>query len=254
MLGPTELAPGVHALGSAIVNWYLVEDEGRLTAVDAGFPGFASTLEHDLARLGHSTTDVAAVVLTHSDSDHTGLAPRLRDAGARVLIHEADVPSLRRPGPKKGDASPRHMLPNLWRPLTRNIVRDTMRNGGLKLARIEDPETFVDGDVLDVPGNPRVVHTPGHTAGHCALLFESPRTLFAGDALVTHDLVTGGAGPRLMPHFTNEDNRACLESLDRIEDLDADLVLVGHGEPWRDGPAEAAREARAAAATEGSAR
>jgi hypothetical protein len=60
--------------------------------------------------------------------------------------------------------------------------------------------------------------------------------------------VTGGAGPRLMPPFTNEDNHACLGSLDRLEELDADLVLVGHGEPWRDGPAAAAREARAAAA------
>ncbi len=30
MRGPRELAPGVHGLGSELVNWYLVEDGGRI--------------------------------------------------------------------------------------------------------------------------------------------------------------------------------------------------------------------------------
>ena len=30
--------PGVHGVGSEMVNWYLVEEGGRLTAVDAGVP------------------------------------------------------------------------------------------------------------------------------------------------------------------------------------------------------------------------
>ncbi|MGH2948155.1 MAG: MBL fold metallo-hydrolase, partial [Solirubrobacteraceae bacterium] len=75
---PIEVAPGVYALGTDIVNWYLVEEQGRLSAVDAGLPGFADRLEADLARLGHRVGDVEAVVLTHSDGDHTGVAPRLR--------------------------------------------------------------------------------------------------------------------------------------------------------------------------------
>jgi glyoxylase-like metal-dependent hydrolase (beta-lactamase superfamily II) len=247
MKGPTEIAPGVYGLGSELVNWYVVEDGGRLTVVDAGHPGFADRLEDDLRGIGHSVADVAAVVLTHSDSDHTGIAPRLRDAGARVLIHSADTPALGKPGPKKGDASPRHFLPNLWRPFLRAMFADTFRNGGARPAKVEDPETFSDGDVLDVPGSPRVIHTPGHTGGHCAFLFEGRRALFVGDELITHELVTKGAGPRLMPHFTNEDNRACLTSLDRIEEVDADVVLFGHGAPWREGPAAAARQARSAA-------
>ena len=40
--GPTASAP--------LVNWYLVEDGDRLTAVDAGLPGFAEDLEEELAR------------------------------------------------------------------------------------------------------------------------------------------------------------------------------------------------------------
>jgi len=32
---PTEIASGVWRIGTELVNWYLVEDGGRLTVVDA---------------------------------------------------------------------------------------------------------------------------------------------------------------------------------------------------------------------------
>jgi hypothetical protein len=35
-----------------------------------------------------------------------------------------------------------------------------------------------------------------------------------------------------------------LDSLARIEHLDAPLLLFGHGEPWREGPAAAVASAR----------
>ncbi|HWC27878.1 MAG TPA: MBL fold metallo-hydrolase, partial [Solirubrobacteraceae bacterium] len=79
---PQQIAPGVYGLGSEQVNWYLVEEGGKLSAVDAGLPGFARELESDLARIGLAVGDIEAVVLTHSDVDHTGIAPVLRDAGA----------------------------------------------------------------------------------------------------------------------------------------------------------------------------
>jgi glyoxylase-like metal-dependent hydrolase (beta-lactamase superfamily II) len=239
--GPIEIAPGVYGLGTEIVNWYLVEDGGKLTAVDAGLPGFAKTLEDDLRQIGHSLGEVEAVVLTHSDSDHTGVAPRLQEAGARVLIHSKDEPALRKPGPKSGDASVRHVLANAWRRMPRTVFAHSMKHG-LKPAKVEGAETFGDGDTLDVPGSPRVVFTPGHTVGHCALVFETKSALFAGDALITHPLVTDTVS--LMPHYLNEDNAATVASLDAIEQLEADVLLVGHGDPWRDGPAAAAAAAR----------
>ena len=35
---PTLVADGVVRLGTELVNWYLVEDGGRVTIVDAGAP------------------------------------------------------------------------------------------------------------------------------------------------------------------------------------------------------------------------
>jgi glyoxylase-like metal-dependent hydrolase (beta-lactamase superfamily II) len=241
-----EITPGIYGLGSYQVNWYLIEDGGRLSAVDAGLPGFAGNLEHDLQQLGFAITDIEAVVLTHSDGDHTGVAPVLRDAGARVLIHAADDATLRKPGPKGGDASAPNILANLWRPSTLKILGHTLKHGGAKPARVEGAETYADGDVLDVPGRLRAIHTPGHTPGHCALLAESRRVLFVGDALIDHPIVTKGRGPQIMPRFTNVDSGRALASLDALEAVDGevDVVLFGHGDPWRGGIRAAVESAR----------
>jgi glyoxylase-like metal-dependent hydrolase (beta-lactamase superfamily II) len=242
-----QIAEGVTRLGTEKVNWYVVEDGGRLTAVDAGLPGYASGLEADLAAAGYSVGDIEAVVLTHSDADHVGTAERMRDAGARVLIHTDDEAKLRKPGPKSGDGAPQHMLAQMWRPAFWRFMGHMARNGGGRPPKIEGAETFTDGAVLDVPGRPRAVHTPGHTEGHCAILFEQHGALFVGDELCTWNPLTGARGPRLMPKAFDVSYAQCVESLARVESLDAELILPGHGDPFAGTPAAAAARAREAA-------
>jgi glyoxylase-like metal-dependent hydrolase (beta-lactamase superfamily II) len=244
----TEVAPGVYRLGTHVVNWYLVEEGDALTAVDAGLPGFAGALDADLHAHGFEPGQVEAVVLTHSDGDHTGLASRFKDSGARVLIHAADAASLSKPGPKSGDASPAKLARYLWRPAMWRFMGHMARRGGAHPPAVEPDATFADGDVLDVPGRLRVLHTPGHTAGHSALLLGDRGVLFAGDSLCTWNPLTGGLMPQLMPRAMNEDNRACLSSLDAIAGAAATVLLPGHGDPWHGSPAVAAERARAAAA------
>jgi glyoxylase-like metal-dependent hydrolase (beta-lactamase superfamily II) len=241
---PEQVAPGIYRLGTEIVNWYLVEDGDRLTAVDTGLPGFLANLESDLEAVGHRVDDVDAVVLTHSDGDHTGLAAALREAGATVSIHADDEGTLRNPGPKSGDGSPVHLVGEMWRPSFWRFMGHMARRGGGHPPKLEGAETFSDGERLDVPGSPRVVHTPGHTPGHSALLFERHRVLFVGDALCTWNPLTGRRWPQLMPHSFNTSNDAGRESLGAIEGLDADVLLPGHGEPWREGAAAAVASAR----------
>jgi hypothetical protein len=45
----------------------------------------------------------------------------------------------------------------------------------------------------------------------------------------------------------NQSNQQALESLDQLESVQADVMLFGHGEPWRDGVGDAVSQARAAA-------
>jgi len=239
-----EVAPGVFRLGTHIVNWYVVKDGDALTAVDAGLPGFGDTLDDDLRAHDLDPGRVEAVALTHSDGDHTGLATRFKEAGARVLIHSDDAGTLAKPGPKSGDAAPLKVLPHVWRPALWRFFGYMARRGGGKPPAVEADATFADGDVLDVPGRPRVMHTPGHTSGHSAFLLEDRGVLFVGDSLCTWNPLTGGRTPQLMPHAFNEDNGASVRSLDAIAGADAGVLLPGHGDPWHGSPAKAAERAR----------
>ena len=241
-----DISPRVHRLGTSLVNWYLIEDGGQLTAVDAGLPGFKKTLAADLATLGFSDRDIRAVILTHSDADHVGVADELQEAGAPVMIHTKDEPKLRKPGPKSGDASPLKIVAEMWRPSFWRLFGSMLLAGGARPPRINNAETFGDGEVLDVPGRPRVVPTPGHTPGHSAFHFEGHGALFVGDAMCALNPITGRTGPQLMPRPLNESNADALRSLDAIEPIDAEFVLFGHGEPWRAGVGDAVAQARIA--------
>ena len=245
---PVELAPSVWRAGSELVNWYLVEDGGRVTIVDAGLPKFRPQLDRALERMGRSPGDVAAIVLTHAHADHIGFAEDVRrEAGVPVHVHSADeeLAKTRKPFGK----NERSFLPDLRHPHVYRLLAHMLRNGLAKVEAIKEVTTFEDGATLDVPGAPRVVHTPGHTMGHCALHLADRGVLLVGDEMCTLNPVTGKRGPQLMPRSFNLSSATCLDSLANLQDLEADVVLPGHGEPWRDGVAAAVERTRAAGAS-----
>jgi glyoxylase-like metal-dependent hydrolase (beta-lactamase superfamily II) len=240
--GLRQAAEGVTRLGSPLVNFYLVEAEDGLVLVDAGVPGYRRQLEEALAG-----RRLDAVLLTHAHVDHTGVAEGARATGARVFVH-ADDCELATTGKAMGknEAS---FLPYLRRAAAWRLLWELGSHGGLKPQRIEDVTTYADGETLDVPGRPRALHTPGHTAGHACLYFESAGLLFAGDALCNYNPLTGATGPQLMPSAFNRSSAQALESLAKLEELHADTVLFGHGEPWTQGPRLAVERARTVGVT-----
>jgi glyoxylase-like metal-dependent hydrolase (beta-lactamase superfamily II) len=96
---------------------------------------------------------------------------------------------------------------------------------------------------LPVPGRPTVVHTPGHTDGHCILHFADRDAVLSGDALVTLDPYTGKAGPQIVVSAATKDTKQALASLEAVAATGATTVLSGHGEPWRQGAGAAVSHA-----------
>ncbi len=102
-----------------------------------------------------------------------------------------------------------------------------------------------EGGVLPVPGSPRVVFTPGHTLGHCALHLPDRDVVLAGDSIVMLDPYTARTGPRLVAKAATADSKRNLATLDALVATGARTVLTGHGEPWTQGVGSAVEQARA---------
>lgn len=110
---------------------------------------------------------------------------------------------------------------------------------------IEEVSTVGDGDVLDLPGTPRIIHTPGHSPGSIAIHSATVDALFVGDAMTTRHVLTGAEGPQPAP-FTHDPETA-LASLARWHGVDARWVLPGHGYPWDGGVEDAVARIQAVA-------
>jgi glyoxylase-like metal-dependent hydrolase (beta-lactamase superfamily II) len=241
-------APGVHCLGDDVVNFYLVERPDGLLLIDAGLPGHLGQLTECLSGIRRTLKDIRAVLLTHAHPDHTGLLAPVHHAGAEVWVHAADAPILR-DGPRSAmrHAKPeRSLLPYLLRrPAALATPLHMARRGGFTAPPLRRFRTF-DGDrVFDaLPGEPQVLAMPGHTRGSVAYVFPDRGLVFTGDALVTHDGITGHSGPGIVCRGFTVDSAAALSSLERLDELSGGLILPGHGQPFPRDVQEAIAEAR----------
>ena len=236
---PALVADGVVRLGTELVNWYLLEDGGRVVVVDGGLPAFRPQLERGLAVLGKATSDVEAIVLTHGHADHTGVVePLRRELSVPVHVHKEDeqlTTTGKSFGKKEAALSPYLRHAHAWK-----LLAHFASSGRSK--PVQAVQTFDDG--AELPGGLRAIHTGDHTAGHVVLLHEGKKTLFVGDLLATRNPLTGGRGPELMPRAFNLSSATMLDSLSKIESLDVDAMLFGHGDPWTHGADAAVKRAR----------
>jgi glyoxylase-like metal-dependent hydrolase (beta-lactamase superfamily II) len=236
-----DVVDGVHRISEYFVNWYLVEEGGRLTVVDAGLPASWNSLLEALGEIGRTPRDVEALVLTHAHFDHIGFAERARgELGIPVWVHENDASLTKRPWLYMTERSPLSYLSRKNLPIVLSLVRA----GAPRVGPIREISRFGDEETLDVPGSPRVLFTPGHTLGHCALHLPERDVVISADALVTHDPYTDTRGPRIVARGATADSERALASLDLLAGTGAGTLLPGHGEPWTGGAESAVGEAR----------
>lgn len=236
------VAPGVHRLSHAYVNLYIVEGEGGLTIVDSGLPRMWPLLGKAVTSLGYGREDVKAVVLTHAHFDHLGMAARAQaELGVPIWAHPRDAYIAAHPYRYRHEKS--RLLFALTHPAGLPALASMAAAGALQVQGVSELSLFEDQDDVDVPGRPRIIPSPGHTAGHCALFLPGSKVLFSGDALVTLDPYTGRRGARIVAGAATADSTEALASLQRLAETGAEVVLPGHGEPWLGSITDAAEEA-----------
>ncbi len=144
------------AVWNKIVNVYLVKTSSGWIAFDAGTD--SGHLRREFKAIGLDPSEVRAVFLTHSDSDHV--------AGVKLF-------------PK----ATFYMGAN-ERPLATGEIR---RAGPFKNSLDVTPEWLADGDSVAIDGRTvRVIETPGHTPGAVSYLLDGVY-LFTGDAFALKD-------------------------------------------------------------------
>ncbi|MFB2557192.1 MBL fold metallo-hydrolase [Herbiconiux liangxiaofengii] len=220
------------------LSYLIVDADGGIHVIDPGWdsPENRRRLLDLLAELDAGLDRVVSSVSTHLHRDHLGLADWLRDeSGARVVLHAAEQRSI-------------DLLAEAERTRT-----DTDRRASLIAWGV--PQAFLDalegmsveatasasqadalvqhGDLLAIPGRSlEVIHTPGHTPGHIAVVDRGGRLVFTGDHLLPS--IFGGIGLGGPADDPVGDHLASLDALEQLGsapagDPAAYEVLPGHG-------------------------
>jgi glyoxylase-like metal-dependent hydrolase (beta-lactamase superfamily II) len=230
---PERIATGVYQVGLRGVNAFLIDldDDGGappageadyssgLVLIDAGIDKRARRIGEAILALGRTPADLRAVVITHLHGDHVGGLAKVRaHSSAEVWMHPVDAAQVRE------GVRGRPLDPGPGR--VRSAIAKT---AGLRPIAPGDSipveHDVEDSDTLPFAGI-QVVFTPGHTAGHIALLL--PRdggVLFTGDSATNFGRLSYG------PIY--EDVAAGEASLHRLAGLEFEVAAFSHGRPIR---------------------
>jgi len=224
------------------VNAYAIEEtQGGVAFFDTGIgtPEGQAALRSGAASAGLDLARCTHLLVSHGHVDHAGNAQLLSEAsGALVWLHPGDLEKvvgesvwdlhapmyavfLRRQG------VPEEQLPRLAA-MGRHSGKFSRRVDPHRARPLLDGQRFHFGRV-----QVEVMHLPGHTPGLVCLWDAEHRLLFADD----HVLARTSPNPFLELRDERTTCRALVhyfDSIRRVQALDVDWVLPGHGAPFQE--------------------
>ena len=213
-----QITPRLWQLKLGVVNSFLLETEDGLLVIDTGYPGSADKLFAAVRETGHDPANIRHLLLTHCHIDHAGSAAEVhRRTGARTYAHAIDAALIAQGEAERAGTT---VTPGLIPAL---VYRFFIKNEGTHYEPLPIDESLHHGDVLPLSGGIEIIHTPGHSAGHIALLLAQEGVLVAAD-LCAH--VFG-----LSYSTVNEDIRLAQQSILRVADYRFEQAVFGHGNP-----------------------
>ncbi|MBK0869537.1 MAG: MBL fold metallo-hydrolase [Saccharopolyspora sp.] len=242
-----QAAAGTYLVTGSQTNWVILVEDDSVTLIDGGYPRDADAVEASVHEVGHRMRDVEAVLVTHAHVDHIGSLPWLsRKYGIPVHADPVEVGHVRREYLQQ--ATPKDILANAWRPRVLPWAAHVLGAGALKPCAVPTAEPFPRQGALDLPGRPVPVSTHGHTSGHSAFHLPHNGVLISGDALITGHGTSGVRGPQMLLPMFHHDRARAWQALDSLEELEADVILPGHGPMWNEPLGKALGKARENAA------
>jgi glyoxylase-like metal-dependent hydrolase (beta-lactamase superfamily II) len=215
--------------------WALACGDG-IVLVDTGLhdAGSMGNLERALDQVGLHLELVRLIVCTHAHADHFGQAASIKErAGCEVWMHpNHEHATLSANDPEAAFArrieiARQSGVPE--EPLRRYAEE---RKGQAETPLIEPvefdrdlvPGVQVESDL----GSWDVIYTPGHAPSHVTLHQPEKRMLISGDHLLGRVSLYYDYG------YSPDPAGEFLDSLEKVDALDARLCLAGHGRPFTD--------------------
>lgn len=219
------------------VNTYLIMTP-PYTLIDPGpdTQQARGALLDGLSELGVNPARIERVVLTHSDSDHSGLARWLAvTTGAQVFVHRLEVRKLTFGYDYYSERLPFMQEAGLPLGALKEILEDSdpvvkpvlPRRGVVELA---------GGECLKFSSNElKIFHMPGHSGGHICLFDERGGSFFAGDFILKHitpNPIMEAEPPGFQKRYPTLTQY--LAGLDLLAGLPVRIILPGHGSSIKD--------------------
>jgi len=213
-----QVTPRLWQLKLGVVNSFLLKTEDGLLLIDTGYPGSADQLFAAVRETGHDPVDIRHLLLTHCHIDHAGSAAEVRRrTGARTYAHAIDAALITQGKTERsGTKVTRGLIPAL-------VYRFFIKNKGSHCEPLPIDEPLQHGDMLPLAGGIEIIHCPGHSAGHIALLVRQEDVLVAAD-LCSHVLGLGYS-------TVNEDITLAQQSILQVADYGFEQAVFGHGNP-----------------------
>jgi glyoxylase-like metal-dependent hydrolase (beta-lactamase superfamily II) len=214
-MGVKKIVEGAWLIPLGFVNSVLLQGEdGELVLIDAGFPNHETAIFEAIESIGRRPEDLNHLVCTHAHPDHIGSAAAVVSrTGATTWMHAIDVPIAESGGPFRPMTSSPGLPQKIgfrifWRPNER-------------VAPLQIDKHMTDAETLPIAGGLTVVHTPGHSAGHVSLSWQSSRLMIVGDV---GSNVAGVNDP-----LGFEDREEGRRSQRRLASLEFEAAAFGHG-------------------------
>jgi hydroxyacylglutathione hydrolase len=202
------------------MNVYLLEDDGGVTAFDAGTKPMVKAVKTAAEKLG----GLKRVVLGHSHSDHRGTAPYL---GAPVYCHPheqpyAEKPTWRENAPYWGKHELLEVPWSRW--LYNHYLHDRWDGGAVEIAG-----TVSEGDRIC---GFTVIDFTGHSPGLIGLWRDADRLCLTSDTVYYVDSARLKEidHPTLPHRVFNWDQEKAKQSLRKLAGMQPATVMAGHEE------------------------
>jgi glyoxylase-like metal-dependent hydrolase (beta-lactamase superfamily II) len=209
--------------------WALAAGPG-IVLVDTGMHerGSMAHLERALDQAGLRIEHVGLIVCTHAHVDHCGQAPAIAErAGCEVWMHHDHTHHTHDPEQALARRVVVAHQSGVPADSVQRWVERRRSQGSGQAGTLHVDRELSDGDTVRTDlGDWQVVETPGHAPSHLCLYQPERRLLISGDHLLGRVSLYFDAG------YTPDPVAEFLGSLDKVEALDARLVLSGHGRPF----------------------